>query len=439
MEKLTHFPLRAQEDAIKRALILGGFTLLDDGRAHEVETRDWTIQLFERPEGKARKPILLEDGAYALRSELLAAQLSGIDASSLPLKAFSAGRVYDGNNATHPCRTCIQGVWAADHIPLNEYLRFGSLLVESVLGVGAETELNTLDGGAIEVTATVDGTSFPFALAGRATPLARALLGVANSDVSVWFFDIDVDAVTQAVYGFESADDMYSPLASSLKKHKGNDSTFGGLYTSRASNILRSMGFAEFSGLKIYEDDCYKKMNMIQESWDRNNAGIQLVEPLGSFTGLPTVLTPALQEALAANWKAGEKKCRLFEFGHIFLPGIAGGAPTEKLSLAFGAYEPKMDKAKWQAVVDEFLTRLGIENHFFIPLPPGQAPAYHPAEGWVIMDQNMRYLESNFGGISPVALANHGIETQAYMAMFEFEPIEAKAAEEFDFTPAEYL
>ena len=102
MEKLTHHPLRAQEDAIKRALILGGFTLVDDGCAAEVEAPDWAIQLFARPEGQARTPILLEGGAYALRSELLAAQLAGIDASALPLKAFSAGKVYDAGDAAHP-------------------------------------------------------------------------------------------------------------------------------------------------------------------------------------------------------------------------------------------------------------------------------------------------------------------------------------------------
>lgn len=438
MEKLTHFPLHAQEDAIKRALILGGFTLIDDGCAEEVETPDWAIQLFDRPEGKAVQPIYLEDGKYTLRSELLAAQLSSIG-SNLPIKAFSAGKTYDANDPAHPCYTHVQGIWAEKDIPLNEYLRFGTLLAENVFGIGTTTELKTAENGSVDVVVTVGKKSFTFATTGRASALARALLGIQDDGVSVWVFDINVDNVTMAVNDIKTRDDLFSPLMSKLSKYRDNDSTFGRLYYSRAANTLRSMGFCEFSGLKVYEEDCYKKMNMIQESWDRNNAGMQLVEPLGKFTGIPTVLVPALQEALAANWKAGEKECRIFEIGHIFLPGIAGAAPIEKTALVMGAYGPDMDANSWKGIIDQFLNEFGIERHYFIPLPPGQAPAYNPMAGWVIMDENMKYLESNFGAISPVALKNHGIDTDAFMVQFEFEPIEAKAMEEFDFTPPDYL
>ena len=437
MEKLTHFPLRAQEDALKRALISGGFTLLDDDVAPEIESPEWAIELFKRAQGASRKPIMLEGGRYALRSELLAAQLSRIQGTT-PCKAFSAGTVYDGRDADHPAHRVIQGVWVADSLPMRECTRFGELLVENVFGIGATTSIEGVGNVEVVISATVDGKTFPFATAGQATSMARALLGIAGTNAAAWFFEIDVDGIAMAMFDIGSREELYSPLMANLSTNVDNTPTFGSLYPSRAQNILRKLGFCEYRGLSAYEADCYKKMNMIQEAWDTNNVGVQLDEPLGAYSGLPTVLTPALEEALATNWKAGEDECRIFEIRHIFLPGRAGADPVEKVALSFGAYGPEIDKVAWRTLVDKFLTDFGIENHFFIPLPPGKAPAYHPADGWLLMDQNMTYLESNFGSISPIALANHGIGTQAFMAQFEFAPLEKKAIEEFNFVLPDY-
>lgn len=437
MEKLTCFPLRAQEDALKRTLILDGFTLLDDDVAPEIEKPDWAIELFKRPQGASRKPIMLEGGRYALRSELLAAQLSRIQ-GAIPHKAFSAGTVYDGRDARHPARRVIQGVWIADSLPMRKASRFGELLVESIFGIGATVDSKEVESGAMVITASVDGKTLPFSIAGKATEMARALLGIAGTNATAWFFEIDIDEITMTLNSYETRDELYSPIMSQLRQNEDNTSTFGRLYVSRASNLLRKQGFCEFRGFHVYESDCYKKMNMIQEAWDTNNVGVQLDEPLGSFSGLPTVLTPALEEALAANWKAGEEACRIFEMRHIFVPGRAGADPIEKVALSFGGYGPELDKTAWRKIVDEFFTGFGIDNHFFIPLPPGKAPAYHPADGWLVMDQNMTYLECNFGSISPVALVNHGIGTQAFMAQFELAPLEEKAIEEFDFVFPDY-
>ncbi|MBO4352133.1 MAG: hypothetical protein J5818_01420, partial [Eggerthellaceae bacterium] len=266
MEKLTYFPLRAQEDALKRAFILSGFSLVDDDLAPEVETPDWAIEIFKHREGKSRKPILLEGGAYALRSELLAAQLVNIQ-GAVPCKAFSCGSVYDGNDTTHPRRRIIQGVWIARDLSVRECTRFCDQLVENVLGIGAKAEVAMAGNASIMVNACIDDRSFAFAVAGKASPMARALLGIVEADVEAWFFEVCVDDVAMAVYGIDSRDELYSPLYSKLAAYEGDTPTFGNLYVSRASNVLRKLGFNEFSGLAVYEDDCYKKMNMIQEAW----------------------------------------------------------------------------------------------------------------------------------------------------------------------------
>ncbi|WP_080797447.1 hypothetical protein [Arabiibacter massiliensis] len=101
MEKITHHPLRAVEDALKRALALNGFTPHDDGSAREVEEPDWSFKLHRKPDDMDARPVLLEDGGCALRSELLAAQLASLR-GPLPLRAFSAGRVYDARDQQRP-------------------------------------------------------------------------------------------------------------------------------------------------------------------------------------------------------------------------------------------------------------------------------------------------------------------------------------------------
>ncbi|MDD5886700.1 MAG: TIGR04076 family protein [Oscillospiraceae bacterium] len=61
-------------------------------------------------------------------------------------------------------------------------------------------------------------------------------------------------------------------------------------------------------------------------------------------------------------------------------------------------------------------------------------------EAW---DAISRYIYTalqggNFGGIAQKALDNFKIGTEAFMCQFEFAPLDAKAAEEWDFVPPEY-
>ena len=436
METLTHSRLRAQEDALKRAFVLNGFTLFDDSSAPEIVVSQWAFSSFDRPQSASRKTMLLEDGSYALRSDLLSAQLPAIKAV-LPGKVVCAGTVYDGADASQPQHRVLQAVWTAPSLPLCQWQRLANLIAAEAFGLNANVQIQTVGNGALEAKVDVADKSFALFTAGKATSLACALLSC--NDMEAWIIEVDVDAIAMTVYDIPSRDELYSPLLDALTALKDDGANYGDSDAVRAANILRGMGFNEYFGLHAYEADCYKKMNMIQEAWDTNDRGIQLVEPIGTLSGLPTVLTPALEEALAANWKAGNEKCMIFELRHIFLPGRNGAAPTEKIALAMGAYGPDVDKIAWRRTMDAFFTKFGIKNHFFIPLPPGAAPAYHPADGWLLMDQNMKYQEGNFGSISPIALANHGIGTQAFMAMLEFAPLEKKAAEEFGFIAPELM
>lgn len=70
-------------------------------------------------------------------------------------------------------------------------------------------------------------------------------------------------------------------------------------------------------------------------------------------------------------------------------------------------------------------------------IPTDMAIAYDQRDCWLVLDEKMSYLESNFGGISAKAEENHGIGVHAFMAQFELAPLERKAAAEYGVIPNE--
>ncbi len=107
----------------------------------------------------------------------------------------------------------------------------------------------------------------------------------------------------------------------------------------------------------------------------------------------------------------------------------------EKLALSFAAYGDDVDQASFTKEVGDFLTKIGNNNHFFIPNT--QAIAYKFGECRLLLDEKMSYLGGNFGGMSEKAEANFGIGTHAYMANLELKPLKDKAAEEYGYIAPE--
>lgn len=426
-------PLRAAEDMLKRALLAEGFRLVDDGRTRELQESEWGFAAWRGAGPEEGAPLSVEDEGWQLRATLLPALLPRF--AGEPGCAFAVGRVYDACDEAHPCRTRIEGVLACGDPVAAQVAAAWERIARLAFGIEAAGEVRALGDGAFAVEAQVGGAVFSLARIVRPSAPARSLLGMA-SDEERALFSIDVDEVACGFFGLAGRDELYSPIMGALRRVEDASATVGDAHRAHAADLLRARGFCEFSGQKLYEEGCYRKMNMIQESWDANNDGVRLARPLGEATGLPTVLTPALEEALAANWRAGEAECRIFEFGHIFLPGKGGAAPSEKLSLSIGAYGGGIDKRSWKAFVDGFLADLGIRNHFFIPTD--RAIAYDTSDCWLVMDERMRYLDGNFGTISPKARTNHGIGAPAFMAQFEFESLERKIEEELAFVPRDY-
>lgn len=422
-------------DDIKRAFILNGFELYDDCQAHEIISIEKCAKAFAEKDDFELKPILLENGDYCLRTNLLISELTKMK-GAFPLNKIICGKVYDGNDEMFPAHFRVEGIMVNTGKVFKDNVKVWQDIVNAVYGIGVTVELEAYAKECYSIVVTNDnGTKFTFGLVGRASWLANALLSTEDEGIDTWAFSIDVDSLAMERYGLESREALYDNRVTYLSSNKDNTSYVGDNIINKAGNLLRNMGFAQYFGMKFYPDNIYKKMNMIQESWDSNNVGVALVKPLGENTGLPTVLTPAVEQALADNWKAGEKEVKIFEIGHIFLPDKTGGAPKEKIAISIGAYGKDVNSQSFKKTVDEFFTKLGIRNHFFFPT--NMAIAYDTSDTWLILDEKMKYLEGNFGGISAKAENNFGIGTHAFMANIEIEALEEKVNEEYYFIPGE--
>jgi hypothetical protein len=435
MGRITQHPIRSKLGALTRALVANGFTLHDDRSTSEIESVDWAFALYETPDFQSKRRIALEeDGRYTLRTNVLATQLDTMR-GPLPLRTFCIGRTFDGSDAAIPAHWTIEGVIVEDEFSAALWSRRWTRIAQEVYGISAKARLVALDARTYEVECETEGSTFALAHLGKASGIVRTLLGLAYGSASAWAFTIDVDELAQRACGAPSRAALYSPVVSFLEQFEDDAPTPGDSFASIAADVLRSHEYREFYGPGLYAQDAYQKMNMIMESWDLNNRGALLQQPFGNFTRVPTVLTPSLEDALEANYKAGEACAKVFEINHHYVLQAVGTKPLLKTSLSFGAYGPDLDRATFRAEVDTILTELGVKNHFFIPTD--MAIPYDPTDCWVILDEHMQYLDGNFGSICQKARDAHGIGVPAYMAQIEIPAIERKSAEETAFVPNE--
>lgn len=435
MGRITQHPIRSKLGALTRALVANGFTPHDDRSASEIESVDWAFALYETPDFQSKRRIALEeDGRYTLRTNVLATQLDTMR-GPLPLRTFCIGRTFDGNDAAIPAHWTIEGIIVEDEFSAALWSRRWTRIAQEVYGISAKARLVALDARTYQVECEAEGSTFALAHLGKASGIVRTLLGLAYGSASAWVFTIDVDELARRACDAPSRTALYSPVVSFLEQFEDDVPTPGDSFANIAADVLRSHEYREFYGPGLYPQDAYQKMNMIMESWDLNNRGALLQQPFGNFTRVPTVLTPSLEDALEANYKAGEACAKVFEINHHYVLQAVGTKPLLKTSLSFGAYGPDLDRTTFRAEVDTILTELGVKNHFFIPTD--MAIPYDPTDCWVILDEHMQYLDGNFGSICQKARDAHGIGVPAYMAQIEIPAIERKSAEETAFVPNE--
>ena len=455
MTNMTKHPLRITADALKNAFALNGFRLYDNGEYPELEKTDINVKIFDNP-GAITKPILLMDGQYALRTQILPFLLPHV-ASDGAACAAATGKVFDGADPAFPAHMKTEGVITADltlydlGVLWNKIVKcaFGAAYSAGLVKCGTEmkaADLATWGQGAIsghtlaepstwEIRVTdPQGESFVLGWFGTLTWLGAALLGKSGQAGQYYVFSIDVDHAACRKFSLADRAELFDNSRKFLGSYCDGSVSATEAFEDRCRDVLRTMGYSEGFGPKIYPDGIYKKMNMIQDEWDLNNKGVLLKEALGDGVGLPTVLTPAIEQILSEKWAAGETSARAFEISHIFMPR-RGGYPVEKLAVSFAAYGDDMDFAAFKNQVGDFLTKIGNKNHFYVPT--NMAIAYTTSECCVILDEKMRYLDGNFGGISPIAEKNFGIGTHAFMANLELAALKRKADEEYGYIAPE--
>ncbi len=434
MKRIFKHPLDITADIFKRAFLENGFQLSDDGEAPELLPREKSAEPFLVPGDFRAEPILLEHG-NTLRTEQLTAHLAKMR-GPLPVKKIVCGVIYDKRDGQLPARLRLEGVLADRGVAFRDYQKLWDRIAVCAYGIGASCRIEAAGAGSYELKIEREGReAVRIGCTGPGSWLTRTLLDGDEDQTAVWVFRIDLDTAAMDLFAIPDRQTLYSGRLAELQRQEDSSCRAGESYANRLEDLLRRMGYARFHGMRLYPADIYKKMNMIQEAWDTNNRGVQLEEELNGNTGLPTVLTPALEQALSECWAAGEKSGKIFDIAHIFLPDAKGGAPTEKLALTLGAYGPDITSASFKAEVGEILNQAGFRNHFFFPT--NLAIAYDTSDTWLILDEKMRYMEGNFGGVSAIAERNYGIGTHCFMANLEIGPLEQKDREEYAFTPPE--
>jgi phenylalanyl-tRNA synthetase beta subunit len=235
-------------------------------------------------------------------------------------------------------------------------------------------------------------------------------------DKTGWVFVIDIDQFAQQYFSVEESASFYQNNVTFLKKFQCEDQTVGNCITNKVVSILRRMGYQETISKVLYPADAFKKMNMIQEEWDKNNQAYPLVDKLGDFTVARTTLTYAVEDIMSLNYQSGVSDLRIFEVTHSYFPKVDQVLPDEKLTVAIGSYGPDVTMESFTKEVRNFLTAMGIENVKFVPT--NMAIAYKWNECMIIM-HNDEYLHSNFGRINEKAAKNFNIGVPAYHAHFD--------------------
>lgn len=437
MQEITKHPLYSVADRFKRAFLIQGFELFDNGTAPELIPVERSSPTYSMTEEFYAKPILLNEKNYQLRSEQLFVHLKELK-GSLPLKKFCCGTVYDEKDLANPSHLRIEGIFARKDFSFKEYEQLWSDIVQTVYGLHTSCKLQKHAENVFSIQICPENKpSYSIGCTGTAAWIARALLDMENDDTATWMFTIDLD--TAALHAFHYADrnDLYHNSLQNLSINMEDSSTVGNDFISRVDNLMRSRGYTRFTGMKLYQKNCYKKMHMIQDEWDANNKGISLVNGSEQYASIPTVLTPALEQALADVYLANAESAKIYDIAHIFLPSSNGSAPIEKTSLCIGAFGSEWNSRKFKAEIDAILSELGIQNHFFFPT--NVAIAYDTKDTWLVLDEKLHYLDGNFGGINEIAEKNHEIGVHCFMANFELPTLEKKYLEEYHFIPAELL
>lgn len=202
-------------------------------------------------------------------------------------------------------------------------------------------------------------------------------------------------------------------------------------FEKKAGELLRANGCYEVQTFSFISPKYYDKINLDSDSPLRNS--VVITNPLGEDTSvMRTTCIPSMLEVIARNYNNRNTAGRFYELGTTYLPqGSADVLPDERGTIVVGTYGNDEDFFTLKGVLEEMFEKLGVYGTEYTADKTN--PTFHCGRCANITIGDT--LIGTIGEISPVVLANYGIETRAYVATVDITEIFNRRVEERSYKP----
>lgn len=144
---------------------------------------------------------------------------------------------------------------------------------------------------------------------------------------------------------------------------------------------------------------------------------VTIRNPLGEERSIMRTNTiGSMLDTLSVNYNHRNSSAWLFEIGKVYLPVDSEPLPHEKKMLTIGMYGD-CDFYDLKGVVENMFEAMGITSYDIEPLADN--PTFHP--GQTAQISLRRRAAAIVGRIHPVVQENYGIDTEAYVAVIDFD------------------
>lgn len=206
---------------------------------------------------------------------------------------------------------------------------------------------------------------------------------------------------------------------------KGNVIVGGKTERQKLEDIVRD----ELSGSGLYEIITYSfidpkenKLVNIPEDDKRNNF-VRITNPLGEENSvMRTDLISSMMKTLKTNYARRNEQAALYELGTIFTPIEGEALPLETKNISIGMYGG-CDFYDIKGITEQLLDRVGIKNYSFTA--DKENPSFHPGRCARILLGDK--VLGTVGQIHPKVCDNFKVDTEAYIAVLDFELIAEKS------------
>ena len=177
-------PLHLMADRLKKAFVLYGFSLKDNGESRELIPVDASFSLYNTRSITGFKPMETGDGAYMLRTSLLGNVLAQAD-RQLPYKVVTSGFAYDMSSGQFPQHLLLEAVIACPDLTQTDLETLLTGICQEAFGVNAEVSYTYENSKVMTICVETDGKVIKAGQAGQAGWMVRALLGQTGSDLPI--------------------------------------------------------------------------------------------------------------------------------------------------------------------------------------------------------------------------------------------------------------